>query len=126
VDRRPVALCHRAGRGRVELASTSIPPLEYRGALEPQPPTPTHLVSEKARCVVILDREMATFRANLPELLVQHAGRFVLIHGDDVVGVWDTKDRALEEGYERFLPEAFLVKQIVAHDPPVFVAWLGA
>ncbi len=68
-----------------------------------------------------LDQELATFRAKLPDLLRQDAGRFVLIHGDDVAGVWDTKAAALEEGYQRFGLDAFLVKRIVADEKPLFV-----
>jgi hypothetical protein len=68
-----------------------------------------------------LDQELATFQAKLPELLRQDAGRFVLIHGDDVAGVWDTKAAALEEGYRRFGLDAFLVKRIVANEKPLFV-----
>jgi hypothetical protein len=70
---------------------------------------------------MILEREMATYRAKLPELLEKDAGRYVLIHGDDVIGVWDTKDEALHEGLERWLFEPYLVKQIVTHDKPVFM-----
>jgi hypothetical protein len=68
---------------------------------------------------MILDREMATYRAKLPELLEKYAGRYVLIHGEDVIGVWDTKEQALNEGLERWLFEAYLVKQIVANEKPI-------
>ncbi|HVS40593.1 MAG TPA: hypothetical protein VMS17_33870 [Gemmataceae bacterium] len=70
---------------------------------------------------MILDREWATYQANLPELLKKDAGRYVLIHGDQIVGVWDTKDQALEEGYRRFLLGPFMVHHIVAHEKPIFV-----
>ena len=68
-----------------------------------------------------LDREMATFQANLPALLEKDAGRFVLVHGEQIVGTWDTKAEALEEGYRRFLFEPFLVHPIVAEEKPIFV-----
>jgi hypothetical protein len=70
---------------------------------------------------MILDREMAVYRAKLPELLEKDAGRYVLIHGDDVIGIWDTQAQAIDEGYERWLFEAFLVKKIVANEQPIFV-----
>jgi hypothetical protein len=70
---------------------------------------------------MILDREMAVYRAKLPELLEKDAGRYVLIHGDDVIGIWDTKEQALNEGLERWLFEPYLVKQIVANEQPIFV-----
>jgi hypothetical protein len=68
-----------------------------------------------------LERELETFRTRLPELIDKEAGRFVLIHGDEVAGVWDDKTQALEEGYRRFGLEPFLVKRIVANETPLFV-----
>ncbi len=68
---------------------------------------------------MILDREMATYRAKLPELLEHDAGRYVLIHGDDVIGTFETLTQALEEGYERWLFEPFLVKQLIANEQPI-------
>ena len=68
-----------------------------------------------------IDREWETFLANLPALLEKEAGRYVLIHDNQVVGVWDTKAEALEEGYQRFLLESFLVQRIVADEKPIFV-----
>jgi hypothetical protein len=65
-----------------------------------------------------LDHEMETYRKHLPALLEKDAGRFVLIHGDDLIGVFDTKEKALEAGYERWLFEAFLVDEIVAEKKP--------
>jgi hypothetical protein len=70
---------------------------------------------------MILDREMAVYRAKLPQLLEKDAGRYVLIHGDDVIGIWDTQLQAVNEGYDRWLFEPFLVKQIVANEKPIRV-----
>jgi len=70
---------------------------------------------------MVLDREWETFQANLPALLEKEAGRYVLIHDDQVVGVWDTQEEALEEGYRSFLLEAFMVQHIVADERPIFV-----
>jgi UDP-2,3-diacylglucosamine pyrophosphatase LpxH len=72
-----------------------------------------------------LDREYTTFRAKLPELLEKDAGRYVLIHGDEVIGTFETKDQALEAGYEHWLFEAFLVEQIVAEKKPIRLNWRG-
>jgi hypothetical protein len=58
-----------------------------------------------------LEKELATYQAKLPELLA-HEGKFVLIHGEDVAGLWDTYEDALKAGYERFKLDAFLVKRI--------------
>lgn len=60
-----------------------------------------------------LDREMATYTGRLPELRT-HSGKYVLIHGDEVVGLYDTYADALTVGYEKFRLKPFLVKQIAA------------
>ncbi len=67
-----------------------------------------------------LELELDTYRANLPGLL-DRAGQFVLIHGRDVVGVYGSRDEALEAGYERWPAEAFLVKRIEAAEKFVVV-----
>jgi hypothetical protein len=58
-----------------------------------------------------LDREIATYTGKLPELQM-HSGKFVLIKGDEVAGIFDSYRDALKAGYERFRLEPFLVKQI--------------
>lgn len=70
---------------------------------------------------MILDQELATYRAKLPELLEKGEGRYVLIHGGDVIGIWDTLHQAMEEGLDHWLFEPFLVKQIVANEQPLRV-----
>jgi len=69
-----------------------------------------------------LDRELQTFRANLASLLVDHEGKFVLIHGDQVAGVFDTWQQGIAEGYRRFDLEPFLVKRIAAAEKPIFLS----
>jgi hypothetical protein len=69
----------------------------------------------------MLEQELETFRVRLPELLTTAAGKFVLIHGKDVIGTWDTEIKALEAGYDQFLRQPFLVKQVVAGEQPVFI-----
>lgn len=46
------------------------------------------------------------------------AGRFALIHGGQVIGIWDQWDEALRQGYERFMHEPFLAKEIVESEKP--------
>ena len=62
-----------------------------------------------------LDAEQRTYAERLPELFAQ-AGKFVVIGGDEVVGVFDTYDDAMKVGYDRFGLEPFLVKQIEVDD----------
>lgn len=61
--------------------------------------------------------ELATFEAKKSQLLVDHPGKFVLIHGDELAGIYDSEQNALEEGYRRFGPVALLIQQIVSEPP---------
>jgi hypothetical protein len=58
-----------------------------------------------------LQKEVETYNAKLPEL-ISSVGKFVLIKGDVVEGIYDTYADALKIGYERFKLEPFMVKQI--------------
>ena len=58
-----------------------------------------------------LVREIATYHRLLPELL-QQEGKFALIIGDDLIGVYGTYEDALKLGYERAKLGPFLVKKI--------------
>lgn len=59
-----------------------------------------------------LARESATYERHKDELVGAHEGKYVLVHGDDIAGTWDTYKDALEAGYKQFGLEPFLVKQI--------------
>jgi hypothetical protein len=65
-----------------------------------------------------LEREIETYRRKLPELLAQK-GKYFVIHAEDVIGTFDGLSDALRAGYERFLNEPFLVRQI-AEEEKVF------
>jgi len=60
-----------------------------------------------------LEKELATYQRALPNLLGD-AGKFVLISGDEVSGVWATYADAIQAGYRVFGLAPFLVKQIQA------------
>ncbi len=60
----------------------------------------------------LLARELATYEQHKNELVSTNEGKFVLIHGDEIAGVWDTYKDALAAGYKQFGMEPFLVKQI--------------
>ena len=68
-----------------------------------------------------LEKELATYKAKLPELKAR-AGRYVLIHGDDVVDTYSSYDDALREGYGKFGLEPFLVKRIEEVDQSHFIS----
>jgi hypothetical protein len=58
-----------------------------------------------------LKPKLAAYRSRLSELL-QHEGKFVLIHGQEVVDLFGTYEDAIKVGYQRLGLKAFLVKQI--------------
>jgi hypothetical protein len=58
-----------------------------------------------------LEKETETYNRKLPELLANE-GKFVLIHADEVAGVWDTYEDALRAGYAKYGLIPFMVKKI--------------
>jgi hypothetical protein len=60
--------------------------------------------------------ELDTYEREKERLICENEGRFVVIHGNDILGVWDTYEDALKSGYEKVKLERFLVKQIQGID----------
>jgi hypothetical protein len=58
-----------------------------------------------------LEKELATYKRKLDEFLPDE-GKYVLIHGDDVAGIWETYEDALQAGYQKYALSPFLVKRI--------------
>ena len=50
----------------------------------------------------LLVEELAVFEAQRERLLADHAGKFALVKGADLIGTFDTEDNAYEEGLKRF------------------------
>jgi hypothetical protein len=73
-------------------------------------------MSSSTGAKMALEKELATYQAKLPELK-QHEGKYVLIHGDQVVDTFTSYDDALKEGYKQFGLKPFLVKQILTIEP---------
>jgi len=70
-----------------------------------------------------LETELATYHQRLAEL-IPNEGKFVLIHGPDVVDVYGTYEDAVKEGYQRFSLEPFLVKRIQSVEQVQFISRL--
>ncbi len=64
-----------------------------------------------------LEREWATYQSRRSELLEQHTGEHVLIHGEQILGFFPTREDALKAAYKKvgFVP--FLVHEILAVEP---------
>ncbi len=59
-----------------------------------------------------LEKELQTFQKELPRLLIESPGKYALVKGDSVESVWATYEDAIQEGYNRFELEPFMVKRI--------------
>ena len=66
-----------------------------------------------------LENELATYERNRRQL-GGHVGKFVLIHGEDIVDCFGTYHDAIKAGYQQFGLEPFLVKCIEAVPVPRF------
>lgn len=60
-----------------------------------------------------LEKELETFKRELPNLLAEE-GKFVVISGDQVAGIYVSYEDALKVAYEKCGLTPFLVKKIQA------------
>jgi hypothetical protein len=65
-----------------------------------------------------LKREIETYDANHDALLGSALNKYVLIHGTEIVGTYDTESDAINDGYRRFGNVPFLVKRVSPIDEP--------
>jgi len=58
------------------------------------------------------------YRREVGRLLTEgNEGRWVLIHGEEIVGIWDTEEEANHLRLERFFMQHVLMKQILEWEP---------
>jgi len=69
--------------------------------------------------VAKLSRELKIYEANFEKLLATHEGKYVLLHGDDVLGFFDNQMDAINWGYHELGNVPFLVKNISRLDIPL-------
>jgi len=67
----------------------------------------------------MLDKETDFFEKQLPELSKTNIGKYVLIKGEEIIGIFIAVQDALMIGYQQFKKEPFLVKQIVRFEEPL-------
>jgi UDP-2,3-diacylglucosamine pyrophosphatase LpxH len=60
-----------------------------------------------------LEKELAAYEKMKTDLLKTYEGKFVVIHGDEFCGAFDTAENAYAEGVKRFGREPFLMKKVV-------------
>src|SRR5436305_1752930 len=65
-----------------------------------------------------LAAECETYRREVGRLIGEgHEGKWVLIKGDEIIGIFDAERQALEVRAERFFRQPVLVRQILAREP---------
>jgi hypothetical protein len=66
----------------------------------------------------VFEQELATFNARRAQLIAEHGeGKFAVVHGDDILGVWDTYEDALSAAYEKCgIDKPFMVKRVEGSD----------
>ena len=62
--------------------------------------------------------QLVTYRDNLDTLLCDE-GKYVVIRGREIIGIYETQDEAIRVVIERFGSEPVLIKQIVAREPMI-------
>ena len=68
----------------------------------------------------VLAVEWKTFKREVQRLLREgHEGRYAVIKGDQIIGVWDGEWDAVEAGRDRFWPAPFMVEKIKYRERPV-------
>lgn len=67
----------------------------------------------------LLAIELKTFEQNVDALIGAHEGKFVVIHGDQVLGAFDSHFDAITRGYRELGNVPFLVKQVTKVEAPL-------
>jgi hypothetical protein len=79
----------------------------------PEPPTIHYTELSPLKPGDTLAEEWETYRREVGRLLSEgNEGRYVLIKGGQIIGIWDRKEDALTTAYQKFLRQPFLVHQI--------------
>ena len=65
-----------------------------------------------------LQQAWNVYRREAGRLIAEgHEKKFVLINGDEIVGLFETWGDASQEGYRRSLHEPFLIRQVLTYEP---------
>jgi hypothetical protein len=63
-------------------------------------------------------RDWNCYRREVGRLLADgHEGKWVLIKGEEVVGIWATREEAKKVAVERFLMQPVLIRQVLRREP---------
>jgi hypothetical protein len=65
-----------------------------------------------------LEKERSWYEANKAELLAKHRGKWIVVHGDKLIGVYENSVEAYNKGVETTKCEEILVRCVVESDDP--------
>jgi len=68
--------------------------------------------------LTLLRNELNTYDKQKNDLIGKSKGKFVLIKDNQIIDVFETKNDAIRQGYERLGNVPFLVKQILEVETP--------
>jgi hypothetical protein len=66
----------------------------------------------------VLEKELQVYKLRKKELLGKAKGKFVLIKGDEIIGVFESQIDAINHGYEKYGNTPLLVKEILEFEIP--------
>lgn len=65
-----------------------------------------------------ISREWNFYLKQIGRLLAEgHEGRWVLVKGEEIIGIWDTEKEAREVRFDKFVKEDALIHQILRREP---------
>jgi len=67
----------------------------------------------------LLATELKTYQEKFQSLVGTHEGKFVLVHGDRMLGAFDSALDAITWGYRELGNVPFLVKQVMKVEEPL-------
>lgn len=67
----------------------------------------------------LLAKELKTYEENFNSLVGAHEGKFVVVHDNQVLGVFDSQFDAITWGYRELGNIPFLVKQVIKVEAPL-------
>ena len=67
-----------------------------------------------------LDREFEFYQDNKERFLSEYQGKFIVIKGEEVIGVFEDQMEAVEETRKKHQLGTFMVKEVVENDTITF------
>ncbi len=72
-----------------------------------------------------LEKELQFFAENKTKWTKAHFGKFVLVKGSELIGVFYNAETALTEGAKKFGAESFLVRQLNPEEKDIYIPALA-